>query len=229
MSSIFIGYTGWIEGVKNYLDIDEISDAQIKTFLSLAQIRLNRELASYPMERQFTYLQPAVPADPLIITALIPDFNKIRLVVPDINAFPMNVLAINEFMGLLAAQNSNMPVGAAAIQNPWFWNVMGNYAIDAGILYMNPIPAEDASITIYYYATITPIGPTVDSNVFTDNNSDALLYASCLEGSAYIVEDERLAMWQAKYADAVASANLQGGKIKLGSTALKRTIVGLSR
>jgi hypothetical protein len=425
MPSIFTGYAGWVEGVKNYLDIDDVTDAQVQTFLSLAQIRLNRELASYPMEKQFSYyerpaakvsrhlsdfdsdwfnlvgatitevpvtmpasgritgiypsvyktawaliedtstgphyfyddknglyydqlipagsvitvsflaqlqsgtrnlelnigsngfadgayltllsggtigssgsfgtinlidasveplgnnwyrmsiqvsgmpestldigfnltnggsaqyagdgvsgwriqhheieLQPLSNVDnysipsPFVITDYIPDFNKIRLVVPASNAFPMNALAINEFTGLLAAQNSNMPVGSAAIQNPWLWNTMGNYAIDAGNLYMNPIPPDNSYATLYYYVEVPPISPTLDNNIFTDNNSDALLYASCLEGSAYIVEDERLTMWQSKYADAVQNANLQSGKIKLGSTVLKRSIKGLSR
>lgn len=226
MPSIFAGYDTWVTNVKNFLDIDDVSDAQIQTFISLAQIRLNRELASYPMEKQFAYLQPAVPVDPLILTTLIPDFNKIRLVVPDTNAFPMNALAINEFMSLLAAQAGGLPDGMAS---PWLSSIMGNYAIDAGILYMNPIPPENANITIFYYIEVPPISATLDSNIFTDNNSDALLYASCLEGSAYIVEDDRLGMWQSKYADAVASANVQGGKIKLGSTVLKRSIKGLSR
>lgn len=57
MPSIFQGYNEWVAGVKNFLDIDDVSDAQIQTFISLAQIRLNRELASYPMEKQFSYYQ----------------------------------------------------------------------------------------------------------------------------------------------------------------------------
>lgn len=419
MPSIFSGYAGWVAGVKNYLDIDDVTDAQVQTFLSLAQIRLNRELASYPMEKQFSYYErpaakvsrhlsdfdsswftirgatvtdtpvsPDIPGifpskypdawflmedtstgahgigdindytqsiiagstvtvsiiakvqsgtrvlqlslgsdnfvgssvsidintagtvisvpnalgctlisqgvvtlgsgwfriwisvsgmsssvlsmdfnlanagvlsyagdgvsgwliqhheielqalsnvdnyslpSPFVITDYISDFNKIRLLVPAPNAFPMNALAINEFVGLLAAQNSNMAVGTAAVQNPWLWNTMGNYAIDANNLYMNPITPDNSYVTLYYYVEVPPISSTLDSNIFTDNNSDALLYASCLEGSAYIVEDERLVMWQSKYADAVLSANSQGGKIKLGSTVLKRSIKGLSR
>jgi hypothetical protein len=61
-------------------------------------------------------------------------------------------------------------------------------------------------------------------NVFTVNHPDLLLYASCLEGSRFIVEDERIPVWNDAYNQGLINANLVAKQSKLGSVPLKRGV-----
>jgi len=42
--ALYSNYAAWIAGVKDWLDADHLTDAQIGAFLGLAQARLDREL-----------------------------------------------------------------------------------------------------------------------------------------------------------------------------------------
>jgi hypothetical protein len=229
MASIFPDYAGWIAGVRDWLDVDDLIDSQIVTCLSLAQNRMNREFATFEMEKltEVTITAPmsGLPID--LITA-IPDFNKIFLVVPFVNGAAMDVVAWNEYNNLVYSQTQgNYPGGLNIVWNsPAIY--LGNYCIYDGKLYTWPVPVEDNVMQISYYVKVPPLSATVPTTIFTENNSDALLYAACLEASAFIVEDERVQLWQAKYDEAKNIANNYRKGIGMGSTVLKRQIRGLS-
>lgn len=172
-------------------------------------------------------LQPLTNVDnfsipsPFVITDWVPDFNKIRLVVPGVGLPPMDVSALNEFQKLLAAQNSNNFFGLNINSNS---PINGFFTIDANTLSMIPAPVDNAYVTLFYYFEVTPIGPTVDTNVFTQFYSDALLWAASVEASVFIVEDDRSALYEQKYQNALVVANNKPKRIRLGSTPLKRQI-----
>lgn len=65
-------YAEWIALVRDWLDIDDLSDAQIRTCLSLAQIRMNREMESYEQEKTYTYIQ----RDPAKVSRHLSDFDS---------------------------------------------------------------------------------------------------------------------------------------------------------
>src|SRR5262245_28388543 len=90
-------YSGWISYVRAWIGTDDYSDAQIGTFLDLAQVRLNTDLASYFMEKQFTftYFAPDVK-QPIDLPLTIPDFGKIRLVSVD-GIGSLDVMTVNEY------------------------------------------------------------------------------------------------------------------------------------
>lgn len=157
---------------------------------------------------------------PFVITDWVPDFNKIRLVVPGVGLPPMDVSALNEFQKLLALQKFSTGVLFVTNDNP----ATGFFTIDANTLSMIPVPVDGAYVTLFYYFEVTPIGPTVDSNVFTQFYPDALLWAACVEASAFIVEDDRAGMYEQKYQNALGVANNKPKRIRLGSTPLRRQI-----
>jgi hypothetical protein len=51
-----------------------------------------------------------------------------------------------------------------------------------------------------------------------------MLWASLVEGSIFIVEDERGAIFEAKYRTALEQSNQQPKKVKMGSTPLRRFV-----
>jgi hypothetical protein len=200
---------GWISYVRDYLNADEYTDTQIQAFLDLAQNRLNKEMQSFGMEADIRILiDLSMVGIPIPMLTIVPDFNKIRLVsVVDVG--PLDVAAINE-MKKYQEQGDNTG-------NPC------HYTIDANKLYIYPGVAENNSIDVFYYVNVPLLETSiVETNVFSVKHPDALLYAACLEAAAYMVEDERIPVWENKYANALIVANTEPSQIKMGSTPLVR-------
>ncbi|RPJ29562.1 MAG: hypothetical protein EHM33_00410 [Chloroflexi bacterium] len=208
-------YNGWIAYVRNWIGADEYSDAQVGQFLDLAQMRMNRELSSYHMEQRFpiTILE-AMVGNPISLSLNIPSFNRIRLVSVR-GVGPLDVSAINEMQEFI--EEDPFPGG-----DPKF------YAIDADVLHIYPWVGKDSIVDVFYYEKIIPLSDSVSTNTFTVHHPDTLLYAACMEAAPYMVEDERIQVWEKKYVESVAVANDLPNRIKMGSTPLKRQITGLS-
>jgi hypothetical protein len=221
MTPLYATYADWLAGLKNWLGTDEQPDPDTALFLYLAQQRLNRELQSVYMEAEANITVTAPMAGlPIPLSTSIPDFNKIRLVTPNTYGFPLYSSSISEITAVQAAYamgNSFIPSSVAP----------GFYCIDRMELITFPNPSEGQIINVKYYAEVPFISTTVDTNIFTDRHSDILLFASLLEGSAFIVEDERVPLWNEKYVNGVESSNNTGKHQKLGSTPLVRQIRGL--
>ena len=198
---LFPTYQAWIEGVRGWIVAYDFTDEQIEQFLALAQIRLNRELKSYRMEK---HVDIPISVD---LDDAVPDFNKVRNVGwPGVGS--LRVLAVNEYYDRL---QENPDPGTPT-----------HYCIDAGRLLFYPVPTAEVDVSFDYYQMVEPIGPDRDSNIFTQYHSDALLYAACLEAASYMAEDERIPTWQASYVGAVKGANIESDVIKKGSTPLVR-------
>lgn len=211
MTQLFATYADWVSGIRNWIVADEFTDAQIQQFLALAQIRLNRDLMSYPMEKQAPHV--IVSAAPINLASTITDFNKVRLVrYPGVGS--LEVKAINEMVNLLEQDTAT--------------GIPEVYAVDAGLLYMHPTPSSTgATITVFYYQMVPPIGPGLNTNIFTNHHSDCLLYATLLEAAAYMAEDERIPVWEKNYVAAVKASNVDPSNVKKGSTPLvRRVLVG---
>jgi len=208
MSQIFDGYDAWVAGVRDWLDVDEFTDEKIQLFLSLANIRLNRDMMSYRMEK-VAQLMVVGNGLPVNLDVSLPDFNKVRNVGwPGVGS--LEVLALNEWY--------NKQQEAPDKATPAF------YCIDAGKLLFHPMPASSVVIHFAYYQMVPPIGPTRDTNIFTEYHSDALLYGACLEAASYMVEDERIPVWESKYVAAVKGNNIDPSNVKKGSTPLVRRV-----
>ena len=208
-------YAAWLTYIRDWIGADEYSDSQIAAFLDLGQVRLNTDLATFYMEKlhHMTILAPDVE-EPISLVTEIPDFNKIRLVSVQ-GVGPLDVAALNEYVEK-AQDLTNTDI------TPQLYN------IDAGELFIWPWPAENAVVDIHYYEMVPFLSAVLDTNTFSIRHPDMLLYAASLEASAYMVEDERIPVWEAKYAAGVISNNTSSTKIKMGSTPLKRQITGLS-
>jgi len=200
-------YSGWVQYLRDWLGVDEYSDAQLGNFLDLAQTRLNKEMKSYWMEKVVSFTKTV--GDPIALLTEVPDFSKVRLVsVEGIGS--LDVAAINE---IETKRQQNRDLGSPK-----------EYCIDAGSLYIYPAVAEGGIISVFYYLKVPLIGGStpLNSNVFTVNHPDALLYAASLEAAPYMIENENIPVWESKYAAALVEANEGSKAIKMGSTPLVR-------
>lgn len=214
----------WTAGLRNWLSTDDQPNLDTELFLYLANHRLNRELQSVPMEASVDIpITVGIAGLPLTILTYIPDFNKIRLVIPYEYGEPADVIAINEMTTKIAQQYNSGTIYTGPDRE-----VKNYYSIDNGLLYINPWYGSGATVTIKYYREVPPLTDAVNSNIFTTYHSDLFLYAALLAGSQFVVEDERVPMWKEAYAEGLESTNNTYKHQKMGSTVLKRQIIGLS-
>jgi len=208
-------YAGWISTVRDWVDVDDLVDAQIGVCLSLAQIRMNRELSSQWMESS-EVITVVTGGIPIPIIPLVPDFNRVRLVVSGQNLVPLGSLAINEFQSLVA--NNSINGGLLGNNGPAF------YCIEGQALNVFPYEVDGAQLTLYYYMQVPELSAIIPSNIFSQYHPDMLLFAASLEASKFIVEDERVETWNSAYNLALVNSNDVAKNAKLGSTPLKRQI-----
>jgi hypothetical protein len=198
---MYANLAAWIVGVRDWLDADHLSDEQVNVFIELAQNRLNRELAAYEMEATLTETSAAG------IVGLPPDFNRIRQV---------SIAGVGTF----EASTKGEIINAEADSD----DSRRLFAIDAGAISLYPSIGDGAEVIIDYYVMVPPITDTVDNNLFTDKFADMMLWAALIEGSNFIVEDDRAQLFEGKYATALEINNQKSKKVKLGSTPLRRFV-----
>jgi hypothetical protein len=197
VTQLFATYADWINGIRDWIVAAEFTDAQIQQFLALAQVRLNRDLMSYPMEKKDTFV--IISTDPIDLKAEISDFNKVRLVrYPGVGS--LEAIPINDMVNKLEMDLST--------GTPKY------YSVDAGEL----------TVTVHYYQMVSPIEPGTDTNIFTDYHSDCLLYATLLEAAGFMSEDERIPVWEKNYVASVQASNIDPSNVKKGSTPLVRRV-----
>ena len=71
--------------------------------------------------------------------------------------------------------------------------------------FVTPTPAYDYPFELAYYEKPEPLSDTNQSNWFTTNMPDALLYGALLQAMPYLKNDERVDTWKKYYAIAIDS------------------------
>ena len=199
--TIYANYAAWVSGVRTWLDADSLTDAQVQDFIALAHDRLNRDLNAWEMEA--TINRTAASG----VVTLPADFNRIRQVSVD-------------GTGIYLASTKGEIANRKARKD----ETERLFAIDAGTIILYPALVDGTVVAIDYFVKVPEISVSVSSNIFTTSYSDLLLWASLVEGSLFIVEDERGAIFEAKYQAGLKAANENPKKVKLGSTPLRRIV-----
>jgi hypothetical protein len=68
-----------------------------------------------------------------------------------------------------------------------------------------PTPDVTYTVEVVYYERVQPLDSTNRTNWFTQYAPQAMLYGTLLQAMPFLKNDERLQMWQAQYAQIVAS------------------------
>lgn len=73
------------------------------------------------------------------------------------------------------------------------------YTIIGDRLYMGPCPDGTYSLKFTYYARFTALSGDADTNWLLTKHPDAYLFACLAEAAPFLMNDERTAIWEAKY------------------------------
>ena len=72
-----------------------------------------------------------------------------------------------------------------------------------------PTPAEDYAYEVLYYQRVQPLDSSNQTNWFTQNAPQALLYGTLLQAMPFLKNDERIPMWQAQYTQVIEVLKLE--------------------
>jgi hypothetical protein len=172
--------------VANYLGRSDLT-AQIPTFISLAEIRLARQLRLRQMLKVVSSTTTAGDGT----VGLPSDFLGVRDFYVDVSPRqPLSYLSPSAFTRDARPHESGKPV----------------FYTQRGLEFeLAPQPDTAYVVVMLYYAKPTALSDTNASNVFMANCPDALLYAALLEAEPYIMNDARLATWTQLYSSAITS------------------------
>ena len=177
-------YSDIQSAVASWLDRDDLTN-QIKDFISLAEIRLNRKLFIAGQETSDTislvdgtaaYSLPANFREYIRIFYTKSGDNyqrEIAIIHPDdaVRNFPLT-------------DDKRSPDAA--------------FIAGDQITFL-PTPDDAYTVTIDYYGKVDALSDSTTTNWFTDNCPDLLLYGALMEAAPFLMEDARIATWQNLY------------------------------
>jgi hypothetical protein len=180
----FTSYSALKTEIADYLGRSDLT-SKIPTFITLAELRLSRDLRTRQMLTSATTSMTSGDGK----VELPADFLEMRNIFTQGNPrMPVTYLSPSAFMRDARADESGLPV---------FYTVLGAEFEFA------PTPDTAYVLEMLYFAKPTPMSDSVSSNVFLANYPDLLLYASLLEAEPYLINDARSATWSDFYNRAI--------------------------
>jgi hypothetical protein len=179
-------YSDLTSTISSYLARSDL-DSIIPTFISLAEMRLRRELRI----RQMLVTAQASTTGGDSTVGLPSDYLEMRDI--HVAANPngqLNYDTPNVFYKRNISTESGLPK---------------RYTVLSAELQLSPIPDGAYTLQMLYYAQPAFLSSTNASNVFMAYCPDALLYASLGEAEPYLMNDARLQTWGTLYERAIAA------------------------
>lgn len=72
-----------------------------------------------------------------------------------------------------------------------------------------PTPAEDFAYEVLYYQRVQPLDSSNQTNWFTQNAPQAILYGTLLQAMPFLKNDERIPMWQGQYTQVIEMLKIE--------------------
>ena len=170
-------YSTLISAAKTYLNRSDISDDQIKEFISLAEASFNRVLRTRnQIKRSTSDVSTQFVTQPTDLLEL----HNIQL-----NSDPVVRLE-----GVSLSIMDTLKSQSSASGKPKYFSITG------ADLEFYPAPDTSYGIEVIYYATITPLSDDT-TNFLLTNHNDIYLYGTLVQADPFLMNDERIGVWGA--------------------------------
>jgi hypothetical protein len=176
-------YSELKSSVGDWLNRTDLTSA-IPDFISLAEAQIERKLRTRQM---------IVRANATISTeyGLVPsDFLEVKSLKLQTN--PVTPLQF-ETIDALDSLQSQYP----SASKPRFFSIVGSQ------IRTIPVPDSDYTAELTYYAKLTKLSSTVDSNWLLTAAPDVYLYGALLQAAPYLKDDARISVWATMYTSAM--------------------------
>lgn len=198
-------YSDLKSSVANYLGRTDLT-SQIPDFITLAELRLSRDIRTRKMLKTATATMTIADAT----VGLPSDFLAIRDVyVQGTPRTTVSYLSPSAFSANSRADESGLPV---------------YYTLRSNEFEFAPKPDSAYTVQMLYYFKPTALSDTNTSNEFMANYPDALLYASLLEAEPYLMNDARLATWANLYNQAIERIGTSDEQAEYSGVPLSMTV-----
>jgi hypothetical protein len=196
-------YTELVSTVESYLARTDLNTI-VPTFVQLAQERITRDLRT----REMLKLSTTTATDNTVELPI--DFLEMREL-----HFQGNPPVTLEYQSPDKFFRNHVTTTSGL---PYYFTIIG-YEMQFA-----PVPDDNQTLQMLYYAKPTFISPSVSSNLYLANYSDALLYATLAEAEPYLMNDARLQVWASMYERAIANIMKNDIGKKFPNTALNVTL-----
>lgn len=191
--------------VANYLGRSDLT-AAIPDFISLAELRLSRDLRTRRMLKTATATMTISDST----VGLPPDFLAIRDVFVDGDP--------RATVSYLSPSAFSRNARATEVGQPVFYTLRSNEFEFA------PKPDAEYTVQMLYYFKPASLSNTNPSNEFMANYPDALLYGALLEAEPYLFNDARIAVWSGLYDRAVERINTTDEQSEYAGVPISMTV-----
>lgn len=183
--AVITSYATLQTAIADYLARDDLTTF-IPNFIQNCENKLYRTLN---LRNEETALSQTITSG----VATVPtDFKALKMCFYDGNpAHPLQFVTLDELYRDYPVRNTTATTKPAVI------------AREGSNFIFGPVPA-DGTLKGVYYAKQDPLR-TTDPSWYVTNAPEVLLYGSLLEAEAFIMNDQRLPLWQQYFADAVDS------------------------
>lgn len=192
----FDTYTGLKATVASFLGRSDVS-AQIPDFIRLAELTIQQRLRLLGFEAVLSStLAAGSELLPLPAGCLEPVMLRID------TTPPLVVLRVSP-TELARRQREASGVPQAMVQQ-------------GTSLRLAPVPDAAYAYTLTYQPRITPLSDDAQTSWLTDNAANVLLFGALAEAQPFIFNDERVALWNAKFERAIEDLRLQDWRARSG-------------
>lgn len=191
--------------IANYLGRSDLT-SQIPDFISLAEVRLSRDIRTRKMLKT---VEATMSVDDATM-GLPSDFLSIR----DVYIRENPRRKISYMTPAAFSANANADV----IGLPIYYTMRSNE------LEFAPKPDDAYIVQMLYYFRPTAMSDSVPSNLFLENYPDAVLYASLMEAEPYLMNDQRILTWANMYKNAVERIDTMDQESEFSGVPLTMTV-----
>ena len=191
--------TTWTElkaTLANWLNRDDLSATEIPEAIALAERRFQRTIFTPDRETEATLAAAAeavtLPTDLWGIRAAFLDTE------PKVVLEPMTLNQLRE------------TYGSAATGRPQ------NYAVRGGAMLLGPAPDTAYSVKLSYIQTIPALGAGQATNWLLTAHPDAYLFGALAELHLLLADEQRAALYAARFEEAAAEINRTGRRRSFG-------------
>ena len=171
-------YSTLISAVKTYLNRSDISDAQIKEFISLAEASFNRVLRTRnQITRSTSDISTQFVSQP---TDLLELYN-----------IQLNSNPIVRLEQVSLSKMDELKSASSTTGKPRY------FAITGADLEFYPSPDATYEIEVIYYKTIAPLSDSNTDNFLLTNQVDIYLFGTLVQAEPWLMNDERIGVWGA--------------------------------
>ena len=205
-----MNYTELRTQVSNYLNRDDISDAQMDVFIDNAEAELNRSVRHRKMIKRVT-------ANVDTHFTNLPD-DWLEAVNVQLNTSPISLLRQITLETADQYRENNGDV----TDTPQFYAIVGE------TLELVPRPSAEVTLELTYYSKIPALTASNLTNWLIDEYPDLYLYAVAKQACVFLMDDERLTVYAALFTAQLNALKAEQERVKFagGSLTVKRRTYG---